>query len=108
MARMLPQSNAGVQKSAMTTYRGKEAAGGNEVEVERTVLAYLRHHPQAADTLRGIVNWWLPLQRYESEWQQIEHVLGRMVAEGLLHRERLPDGEVLYALNKHARSPQPH
>lgn len=92
----------------MTKYRGKQAAGGNEAEVERTVLAYLRHHPQAADTLRGIVNWWLPQQRYECGCQHIEQVLGRMVAEGLLDRDRLPDGEVLYALNKHTRSPQPH
>lgn len=92
----------------MTKERSKQAAGFNEVEVERSVLAYLRQHPQAADTLRGIVNWWLPLQRYESGCEHIEHALGRMVAEGLLHRDRLPDGEVLYALNKHTRSPQPH
>ncbi|HEY8683192.1 MAG TPA: hypothetical protein VIM06_08475 [Rhodanobacter sp.] len=92
----------------MTKHQGKNSAGGNEVEVEHAVLAYLHCHPQAADTLRGIVNWWLPQQRYESECQHIEHVLGRLVAEGLLHCDQLPDGEVLYALNKHTRSPQPH
>ncbi len=92
----------------MTKYPGKKSVGGNEAEVERSVLAYLRRHPQAADTLRGIVTWWLPQQRYESGVQHIEHVLGRMVSEGLLHRDPLPDGEVLYALNKRTRSPQPH
>jgi hypothetical protein len=92
----------------MTKHQGKDAAGGNEMEVERAVLAYLHCHPQAADTLRGIVDWWLPQQRYENECQHIEQVLGRLVAEGLLHCDQLLDGEVLYALNKYKRSPQPH
>lgn len=77
----------------------------DEGEVGRSVLAYLHSHPQAADTLRGIVNWWLPRQRYESSCQRIEHVLGALVAEGLLHRDELPDGEVLYALNRHTKPP---
>ncbi len=94
--------------SAMTNHWGNDPSGGDKVEVESSVLAYLCGHPQAADTLSGIVNWWLPLQRYESGCRHIEHVLSQMVAEGLLHRDRLPDGEMLYALNKHTRSPQPH
>jgi len=57
--------------------------------------------------LRGVVNWWLPQQRYENSRQRIEQVLSALVAEGLLHRDRLPDGEVLYALNEHRRPP-PH
>lgn len=80
---------------------------GDEGEIGRSVLAYLHAHPQAADTLRGIVNWWLPRQRYESDSQRIEHVLSDLVIEGLLHRNRLPDGEVLYALNEHKKRPQP-
>lgn len=92
----------------MTKPRSRDAGdeGGGEIEV--SVLAYLQRHPQAADTLRGIVNWWLPRQRYEIDSQRIEHVLSHLVAEGLLHRDRLPDGEVLYALNKHKKPPQPN
>ncbi|HEY8327442.1 MAG TPA: hypothetical protein VIO59_03195 [Rhodanobacter sp.] len=92
----------------MTKPQGKSTAGEGEMEVERSVLAYLHSHPQAADTLRGIVNWWLPRQRYEISCQRIEHVLGRLVTEGLLHRDELPDGEVLYALNDHTKPPRPH
>lgn len=76
-----------------------ETAAANEGEIERSILAYLHAHPQAADTLRGIATWWLPRQRYESGCQRIEQVLGGMVQKGLLHREQLPDGEVLYTLN---------
>lgn len=92
----------------MTSYPDHGTAGGGEMEVERSVLAYLHSHPQAADTLRGIVNWWLPRQRYEISCRRIEHVLERLVAEGLLHRDELPDGEVLYALNRHVRSSLPN
>lgn len=92
----------------MAKHRGKDAACEGEVEVEHSVLAYLHCHPQAADTLRGIVNWWLPQQRYEDGCRRVEHVLSGLVAKGLLHCNQLPDGEVLYALNKHTRSQPPH
>ena len=68
-------------------------------EVEGTVLAYLAQHPDAADTLDGIVSWWLPQQRYETERRRIEQVLSRLVERGQLRCNRLPGGAVLYALN---------
>lgn len=86
--------------NSMTGHRNHEATADNAVEIEHAVLAYLHQHPQAADTLRGIVNWWLPQQRYESNRQRIEQVLARLVEQGLVRRDTLPDGEVLYTLNK--------
>lgn len=83
----------------MTKQPCTETAAEDPGEVERSVLTYLRHHPQAADTLRGIVNWWLPQQRYESGCLRIERVLSELVARGVLRRDPLPHGEVLYALN---------
>lgn len=79
-----------------------------EGEIERVLLAYLQQHPQAADTLRGIANWWLPLQRYENGRQHVERALSGLVAAGLLCREPLPDGEMLYTLNNHTTPPQLH
>lgn len=67
-------------------------------EIERSLLAYLRGHPRAADTLDGIVDWWLPRQRYETARLRIESALERLVAEGTLRRDILQDGAVLYAL----------
>jgi hypothetical protein len=73
-------------------------------EVECAVLAYLAQHPDAADTLDGIVSWWLPKQRYETERQRIEKALNLMVERGQLCCDRLPGGTALYALN-HADHP---
>ena len=82
----------------------KEYGGDTSVEIEQTVIAYLGEHPLAADTLDGIVAWWLPRQRYETARTRVEQVLGRLVASGVLRRDRLPDGAELYAL-KHSNSP---
>lgn len=84
-------------------------AGDASIEVERAVLAYLGGHPEAADTLDGIITWWLPLQRYETERARIEYALTHLVALGVLRRDRLPDGAELYALSSDEnRSPRAH
>lgn len=82
----------------MTHGRTDDEAGRQEVE--RAVLAYLQQHPDAADTLDGIVNWWLPQQRFEIERQRIERALGHLVECGQLRCDPLPGGAVLYALNR--------
>jgi hypothetical protein len=68
--------------------------------IATSILAYLRKHPQAADTLRGIVNWWLPQQSREGGYQHVEQALAALVLEGKLCSTELPNGEVLYALNR--------
>ncbi|WEN13744.1 hypothetical protein PY254_10860 [Rhodanobacter sp. AS-Z3] len=76
-------------------------------EVECAVLGYLAQHPDAADTLDGIVSWWLPTQRYEAERQCVEKALEHMVERGQLCRDHLPGGSVLYAL-RHANHSRLH
>ena len=74
-------------------------------EVESAVLAYLHQHPEAADTLDGIVLWWLPRQRYETSRARIGRVLDDLVARGELRCDRLPGGAVLYGLRRGAEPP---
>jgi hypothetical protein len=75
--------------------RSRKPRGG--VEVTEEVLSYLDRHPDAADSLDGIVQWWLPRQRYEIERERIEAVLEVLVKKGLLVKSRLVDGTVVYA-----------
>jgi hypothetical protein len=74
----------------------------DSAEIEDVVIGYLHDHPNAADTLDGIVQWWIPQQRYENSRTYIECVLVRLVAAGLLTREHLPGGIELYALKHRA------
>lgn len=81
----------------MQSHTNVHAEGDDEIE--RALLTYLRGHPQAADTLDGIVEWWLPLQRYETARQRVERSLDKLVANGTLRRDRMHDGATLYALH---------
>ena len=68
-------------------------------DVTEEILSYLRNHPNAADTLDGILNWWLPRQRYETEQQRIEQGLEDLVNRGLVSKKVLSDGTILYLRN---------
>lgn len=83
--------------------RRSEEAG---TEIETAVIGYLREHPDAADTLDGIVDWWLPRQRYDMARSRIEHALCDLVGRGLLRRRRLPGGVELYSLKDPPLTPR--
>jgi hypothetical protein len=68
------------------------------IEIESSVISYLESHPNARDTLEGIVTWWLPLQRYVEAKLLIGQVIEGLVQDGHLSRESLPDGSHLYSL----------
>ncbi len=69
----------------------------DQVRLSDEILRYLRTHPQAADTVDGIVMWWLPRQRYEEAMDQVQHALDELVARGLVAKKTLVDGTALYA-----------
>jgi len=59
------------------------------------ILAYLRAHPQASDSLEGIVSWWLPT-RFAAARDLVQDSLDRLVALALVERTRLADGTIVY------------
>lgn len=65
-------------------------------DVADDILSYLRNHPSAADTLEGILNWWLPRQQYEIEQERVEQALEYLVAQGWVTKKVLADGKILY------------
>lgn len=71
------------------------------------ILSYLRAHPQAADTVDGIIQWWLPRQRQEEAGIRVQYTLDALVVRGLVKKITLVDGTVLYADRRHSLlSPQ--
>jgi hypothetical protein len=67
----------------------------DSADPEREILAYLRAHPQASDSLEGIVSWWLPA-RFSAARDVVQDSLDRLVARALVERTRLADGTVVY------------
>lgn len=48
------------------------------------IVEYLRAHPSAADTVDGIVHWWLSRQRYETAKDVIWKALDDLVEQGVI------------------------
>ncbi|MBC8737677.1 hypothetical protein F6X40_12795 [Paraburkholderia sp. UCT31] len=61
------------------------------------ILRYLARHPDAADTVCGIANWWLPESERDVSERMIERALDRLVEAGRVTKYVLVDGSVLYA-----------
>jgi hypothetical protein len=55
-------------------------------------------HPQGADTLDGVVSWWLPADLAQIALpNEVESAMQELIARGLIDRHWLPSGQVLYA-----------
>jgi len=63
--------------------------------VVQVILAYLRQHPQAADSLHGVARWWVGADD-NVDVEQVRQALDRLVERGALRRERLADGTDWY------------
>lgn len=59
------------------------------------IRRYVREHPGAADSAAGIAAWWLREPTGVSE--AVEEALAQLVREGVLQREQLADGTVVYS-----------
>jgi Fe2+ or Zn2+ uptake regulation protein len=67
--------------------------------LQNAVLQYWRNNPNAADSLQGIINWWLPKQGYEKvAMESAYQALEQLVAAGVVEKVLLVDGTVLYRL----------
>ena len=64
------------------------------------ILAYLVDHPDAQDTIEGIVEWWLLEQRIKQATTQVNTALAQLTAEELVIPREGHTGQVLYRANR--------
>ena len=64
------------------------------------ILAYLSKHPNAEDTLEGIVHWWLLEQRIKRVIAEVKAALASLLTEKLVLSRRGGDGQTRYRLNR--------
>ena len=75
------------------------------VRLRGAILGYLRAHPQAADTVTGIVEWWLPRHFHAEAVERVQKAVDQLVAQGWVEKIVLVGGTVLYAADRaHHRS----
>ena len=70
-------------------------------ELTLEILAYLAAHPEAQDTLDGIVEWWLLEQKIERQIASVKEELTWLVKEGLVLACQGGDARTHYCINKH-------
>jgi len=58
---------------------------------------YVSEHPRAADTPKGIHDWWVAPQRPGDSLSDVQLALDHLVQRGRLSRIALPDGTAIYA-----------
>lgn len=67
-------------------------------EIVREIQSYLEEHPEACDTLEGIVMWWFQRQRVDETVTNVYQALQELKASGMVLERKAPDGKTLYYL----------
>lgn len=66
--------------------------------IEQAILEYLRKHPDAQDTLAGIVEWWLPEENVSTRTATVKEALSELVAKGLVSARKGSDSQIHYRI----------
>jgi hypothetical protein len=61
------------------------------------IRRYLDAHPDAADTIEGVIQWWLPPASASASRDTVRRALERLIAESEVASHVLVDGAVVYA-----------
>ena len=72
-------------------------------ELAEEILQYLIDHPNAQDTLKGVVNWWLLERTVKHPTALVKEVLEKLVADGLVIAQQGSDSQTLYKINRRRR-----
>ncbi len=68
-------------------------------EIAREILAYLADHPEAQDTLEGIIQWWLLERKIKQQEFIVKEIIQEFVAKGLVLEKKLKDMHSHYRIN---------
>lgn len=65
-------------------------------ELHDVIVDYLQNNPNAADSLEGIMNYWVPQAYRRIDAATIEQVLEQLIDEDKVQKVVLADGAILY------------
>ena len=76
----------------MMSHRDDEAE-----RIALEILRYLETHPDAADTIEGVIQWWLSPVVSNVFTETVQRALDELVTRSRIVRRVLLDGTILYA-----------
>jgi hypothetical protein len=65
-------------------------------ELAAEIREYLDQNPHAADTLDGIVQWWIVQQRFLRGLHAAGRAVKRLIEQGRMEELLTPDGQVIF------------
>ncbi len=68
------------------------------------ILAYLMDHPDAQDTLEGVMEWWLLERKLKYESRRVRELLSEFVARGFILERENKYSRVHYKINPDKKS----
>lgn len=68
--------------------------------IARDILSYLVDNPEAADSLEGLVEWWLLERRIRWQTVQIRKALDELVSQRLVRESTGPDQRSRFRVNR--------
>ena len=72
----------------------------NKSQIAYQILAYLVEHPDAQDTLEGIVEWWLLDRQIRFHTARVKQAISELVAERLILENKGSDSKTHYRINR--------
>ena len=72
-------------------------------QLTEEILQYLVEHPNAQDTVKGVVTWWLLDRPVKPRTAAVEEVLNRLVADRDVIAQHGSDCQTTYKFNRRRR-----
>ena len=69
-------------------------------QIGNEILAYLIEHPEAQDTLDGIVEWWLLERQIKFQTARVKEALSELVAKRLILEKKGSNSRTHYRINQ--------
>ena len=66
------------------------------VQLADEIRDYLHAHPDATDSLEGVITWWLTRQRYVQATAKVQRALDYLESRGVVKKMRTPGGGIVY------------
>ena len=68
-------------------------------QISKMICSYLRKNPVAEDTLEGIAEWWLEVEKIESSVNEVSDALESLVQKGIVSVRKTQNGINLYKVS---------
>jgi len=79
----------------------KQTSGPLLPSPAREILDYLVRHPDAQDTIDGILQWWVLDPGTRKSASKIADAVAQLSKQGFLEQKRSTDGAVFYRVSAH-------